>query len=317
VTDVLATTVLVTGGSGLLGSALLRLMADRDDLTVLAPRRSELDLLRPDEVTGYLTEHWPDAVIHLAADCGGIGYNRANPGSIMVNNLMMALNVFDAARTHNVSKVIAAGSCDSYPADAPLPWREDALWSGWPEPTSAYYAVAKRCLPALGEAFGQQYGLTSVHLIFINMFGEDDQFDHDRGHVIPATIAKIRAAQLRSDRQVTVWGDGTPRRELLYAGDAARAVLHALDHIDERQWLNVGSGDVRSVQEIIAEIATQMAWDGEFVFDPAHPNGHPLKVLDTNRLQASLGPGFEFTPFPDALRRTIAAFDARRQLAPP
>jgi GDP-L-fucose synthase len=313
VSAVHATTVLVTGGHGLLGSAVARQLAQREDLVALLPRRRELDLLRPDQVARYFTEHRPDAVIHLAADCGGIGYNRAHPGSIMANNLMMALNVFAAARTHQVGKVVAASSCDAYPASAPLPWREDSLWDGLPEPTSAYYALAKRCLPALGEAFGHQYGLDSVHLIFINMYGEEDQFDLDRGHLIPATIAKIHAARCHGERRVTVWGDGSPRRELLYAGDAARIVLHALDRITGVQCLNVGSGAVFSVEEIITEIATQMGWDGEFAFDPRYPNGHPLKVLDTTRLRASLGDRFRFTPFPAALGRAIATFTAGRR----
>jgi GDP-L-fucose synthase len=303
-----AATVLLTGAHGLLGSAVAAQLAARPGLVVFAPHRTELDLLDRRQVMAYLADRRPDVVIHLAADAGGIGYNRARPASIGSNNLTMGLNVLEAARSYGVGKVIAAGSCDSYPADAPLPWREETLGDGPPEATSAAYALAKRTLVELGEAYHAQYGLTVVSLIFINMFGERDQFDPARGHVIPGTIAKIHAARAAGQGRVTVWGDGTPRRELLYAGDAARIVVHALDHVEGPARLNVGSGDVFSVKEIITEVAAQMGWDGEFVYDTSHPNGHPLKMLDTTRLRDSLGHhGFAFTPFPDALAGVIAA----------
>ena len=300
-------TVLVTGGHGLLGGALTRRMADRDDLVTLAPPRQDLDLLDPDQLSRYFDRHDIDAVIHLAADCGGIGYNRALPASIMVNNTRMGLNLFEAAQAHSVGVIVTASSCDAYPAAATLPWREDDLWAGLPEPTSGSYALAKRYLPALGEAYHLQYGIDSTHLIFINMYGERDQFNVDRGYVIPATIAKIHAAARSGTQRVTVWGDGSPQRELLYADDAARVVLRMLDRVNGVSCVNVGSGTVRSITEILTEIAACMDWHGEFVFDPTYPNGHALKVLDTTRMRDIVGADFTFTPFPEAIARTVAA----------
>ncbi len=303
--------VLVTGGSGLLGRAVVRELHSREGVLTMAPSRRDLDLLDAVRLGGFLRRHPADVLVHLAADCGGIGYNVSRPASMMQANSVMALNVFEAARACGVTKVICAASCDAYPAAAALPWREESLWDGLPEPTSAPYGLAKRFAISLGEAYQRQYGLQVVHLIFINMFGEDDRFDLTRGHVIPATIVKIAEAQRRGTRRVGVWGSGAPRRELLYAADAARITVRALTGpggLGDSGCLNVGSGSVHTIADITGQIARAMNFDGDLVFDTARPDGHPLKVLDTSRLHAALGGPFAVTPFRESLANTIAAF---------
>jgi GDP-L-fucose synthase len=303
--------VLITGGSGLLGRALVRELSSREGVLTLAPSRREVDLLDPARLGQFLWRQPADVLVHLAADCGGIGYNVSRPASMMHANAVMALNVFEAARACGVPRVICAASCDAYPAGAGLPWREESLWDGLPEPTSAPYGLAKRFAISLGDACQREHGIEVLHLVFINMFGEDDRFDLARGHVIPATIVKIAEAQRRGERRVEVWGSGSPERELLYAADAARITVQALAGPGISGCLNVGSGSVHTIRDITGQIASTMGFDGDLVFDPSRPDGHPLKVLDTTRLRAALGGPSAFTPFGEALRRTVGAFRRR------
>jgi len=252
-----------------------------------------------------------DVVIHLAANCGGIGYNASGAASLMQANTLMAMNVFEAARTSGITRINNAGSCDSYPARAPLPWREDSLWDGPPEPTSAAYAMAKRYIISLGNAYNQQYGIQVVHLIFSNLFGIDDHFNAQRSHVIPALIYKIDEAQRRDKHVLEIWGTGSPQRELLYASDAARIVVRAVNELTTSCCLNVGSGMVFTVQEIAEHVAGVMGFCGDLIFDKSRPDGHSRKMLDTSSLRKWLGPTFNFTPFSEALARTVEEFWSR------
>jgi GDP-L-fucose synthase len=296
---------LVTGGAGFLGSFLVERLEARGD-EVVVPRRAEYDLTRFDDTARLFDAARPETVFHLAAEVGGIGANRANPGRYWFANQSMGVNVLEQSRLHGVAKVVVAGTVCAYPKFTPTPFSEDDLWNGFPEETNAPYGVAKKSILVGAQAYREQYGLDTVYLLPANLYGPRDNFDLDSSHVVPALIRKMAAG---SD-EVVLWGDGTPTREFLYVEDAADAFLLAADRYSGSEPLNIGTGAEISIGELAATIAELTGFGGEIVWDRSMPNGQPRRRLDTRRAEELLG--FRAaTPLREGLEQTIAWYRAQ------
>lgn len=304
----------VTGGAGFLGSRVVQRLrtAGVPDERIVVPRRVDFDLTRAADCTRLLASARPDVIIHLAAEVGGIGANRATPGRFCYANLALGLNLIEAARQHGVPKFVQIGTVCSYPKHAPLPFREDALWDGYPEETNAPYGVAKRALLTLGQAYRTQYGLNAIYLLPVNLYGPGDNFDLESSHVIPAMIRRFVAAADRGDAAVTLWGDGSPTREFLYVDDAAEAIVLATELYDESAPLNIGTGREVPIRKLAELIAGEVGFRGRINWDTSRPNGQPRRCLDVSRARALLG--FEArTTLEAGLRRTIAWYRAAQR----
>ncbi len=291
---------LVTGGAGFLGSFLVERLRDRGD-EVIVPRRAEYDLTRWDDAERLFVQARPELVFHLAAEVGGIGANRANPGRYWFANLTMGTNVLELSRLHAAKKLIVAGTVCAYPKFTPTPFREDDLWNGYPEETNAPYGVAKKSVLVGAQAYREQYGLDSVYLLPANLYGPRDNFDLETSHVVPALIRKMAAGT----DEVVLWGDGSPTREFLYVEDAADAFVRAADAYSGAEPLNIGTGVEISIGELAATIAELTGFEGEIVWDATMPNGQPRRRLDTSRAESLLG-WKAATPLRAGLERTIA-----------
>ncbi len=275
--------VLVTGGEGFLGSYVVAGLREREAGQVWVPSHAEYDLREPDVIRRLLDTAKPDMIIHLAAQVGGIGANREKPGEFFYNNLMMGVQLMEQARLHEVSKFVALGTVCAYPKFTPLPFSEDSLWDGYPEETNAPYGLAKKMLLVQAQAYRQQYGYNAVFLLPVNLYGPGDDFDPASSHVIPALIKKCVDANRAGDKEVVIWGDGSPTREFLYVTDAARGILLAAERYDKPDPVNLGSGTEISIRELADLIARLTGFKGSFVWDTTKPGGQPRRALDTGR----------------------------------
>jgi GDP-L-fucose synthase len=302
--EIAGTRVIVTGGSGFLGRYVVeRLKAAGADCIV--PRSSDLDLTSEAAVARLFSSQPPRAVVHLAAEVGGIGANRASPGRFMYANLVMGTLVMEYARRSGVEKYLQVGTVCSYPKHTPVPFVEDALWDGYPEETNAPYGVAKRALLVQAQAYRQQYGMNAVTLLPVNLYGPGDKFDLETSHVIPALIRKMDEAAEEGSGEVELWGDGSASREFLYVDDAARAVALALERYDDPEPVNLGSGCEITIRELAERVAEATGFVGTIRWDTSKPNGQPRRCLDVTRARERFG--FEAQmPFKEGLRRTIA-----------
>jgi len=296
--------VVVTGGAGFLGSVVVRLLRERGCKQVFIPRSREYNLVDTEAVRRLYRDARPDLLIHLAAKVGGIGANRANPGKFFYDNLMMGVQLIEEGRRAGLPKLVAVGTICSYPKFAPVPFREEDLWNGYPEETNAPYGLAKKMLLVQSQAYRQQYGFNSVVLFPVNLYGPNDNFDLETSHVIPAMIRKIEQGIARGEREVELWGDGSPTREFLYVDDAAEALLLAVERYDDSEPMNLGSGREISIRDLANTIAGLMGYRGSFRYDTSKPNGQPRRGLDVNRAKKSLG-WTARTSLEDGLRRTI------------
>ena len=295
--------VLVTGGSGFLGTHLVeRLRSDGMKPTVV--RRSEYDLTIAADVERLFRDTKPELVFHLAAEVGGIGANRANPGRFWYANLLMGTHVLEQSRRVGVDKLVLVGTICAYPKFAPVPFREDDLWNGYPEETNAPYGVAKKALLVGAQAYREQYGLNSIYLLPVNLYGPGDKTDLESSHVIPALIRKMSDARERGDHEVVLWGDGSPTREFLYVEDCAEAITLAAERYDDAQPVNIGTGAEISIRDLAELVAELTGYEGEIVWDATKPNGQPRRKLDTTRADTLFG--FRAaTPLREGLRRTV------------
>ncbi len=305
--------VVVTGGAGFLGKPTVRMLGELG-AEVRVPRSAEHDLTDPDACTRALSD--ADVVLHLAANVGGIGYNRRNPAPLVRDNMTMGLNVFEACRMLGVNTLVAACSVCAYPKHTPVPFKEDDLWSGFPEESNAPYGLAKKMLIVLSDAYRRQYGLDSCVPVIANLYGPDDNFDLEDSHVIAAMIHKYVIATEQGDSEVVLWGTGEPSREFLYVDDAARALLLAAEHAHFSEPFNVGTGVETKIRDLAELIATATGFTGKTTWDTSRPDGQPVRYLDTSRAMDKIGFRAR-TPLDDGLRETIASFRATLNSAHP
>jgi GDP-L-fucose synthase len=296
--------VLVTGGGGFLGSHLVERL-ESDGYDVFPARSADYDLTSMDDTARMFDDARPELVFHLAAEVGGIGANRANPGRYWFANLTMGTNVLEQARLHSTPKVVISGTVCAYPKYAPVPFREDTLWDGYPEETNAPYGVAKKAILVGAQAYREQYGLNSVFLLPTNLYGPRDNFDLETSHVIPALIRKM----VEAEDEVVLWGDGSPTREFLYVEDCVEGFVLAGERYDGPEPVNLGASREISIRELAELIADVTGYEGEIVWDRTKPNGQPRRSVDGSRARELFG--FEArTRLRDGIERTVAWYRA-------
>jgi GDP-L-fucose synthase len=281
--------VVVTGGSGFLGGAVVEQLLARGCTSPTIPRSREYDLVREDAVRRLFDQAQPELVIHLAARVGGIGANQTNPGSFFYANLMMGAHIIEEARLRGVEKVVIAGTVCAYPKFAPVPFHEDDLWNGYPEETNAPYGIAKKALLVQAQAYRQQYGLDSIYLLPVNLYGPRDNFDLSTSHVIPALIRKCIEAQETGQPSIPVWGSGRATREFLYVDDCAAGIVDAAERYNGAEPVNLGSGQETSIRELAEKIAKLSGFTGTLEWDATKPDGQPRRRLDTSRARREFG----------------------------
>jgi GDP-L-fucose synthase len=306
--------VAVTGGAGFLGSAVVRQLvaAGAAPESVVIVRRSEFDLTHEGDVKRLFDVHRPQAVIHLAAVVGGIGANRKNPGSFYYQNMIMGALLMEHARLSGVEKFVAIGTICAYPKFTPVPFREEDLWTGYPEETNAPYGIAKKALLVQAQAYRAQYGFNAVYLLPVNLYGPGDNFNPESSHVIPALIKKFLDATDKGDDTVEIWGTGRATREFLYVEDAAEGILRAAERLETSEPVNLGAGFEISIKDLAELIARLTGFGGRLVWNTSQPDGQPRRCLDTTRAAAL----FDFrarTPFEQGLARTIDWYRGQRQ----
>jgi len=302
--------IVVTGGSGFLGSHLVRRFERMGCRRVFAPLHSDYDLTRADAVERLFVEHRPEVLIHMAAVVGGIGANRANPGRFFYENAIMGIQVIEAARRHGVEKTVVLGTICAYPKFTPVPFREEDLWNGYPEETNAPYGIAKKALLVQCQSYREQYGMHAVFLLPVNLYGPGDNFDLESSHVIPALIRKCVDAVKEGRDKIVLWGDGAPTREFLYVEDAAEGIVLATERYDHPDPVNLGSGTEISIRDLAVRIARAAGYSGRIVWDAAQPNGQPRRCLDIGRAEREFG--FRATtPLDVGLRKTIDWYRSR------
>jgi GDP-L-fucose synthase len=292
--------VLVTGGGGFLGSHLVeRLEAEGHD--VYAARRAEYDLTHERDAMRLFEDAQPERVFHLAAEVGGIGANRANPGRYWFANLQMGVNVLEQARLHELDKLVIVGTVCSYPKFTPIPFKEENLWDGYPEETNAPYGIAKKAVLVGAQAYREQYGLNSVFLLPANLYGPRDNFHPTNAHVIADLIRKM----IDSTDEIVLWGDGSPTREFLFVDDCVEGLLLAAERYNEGEPVNLGAGKEISIRELAELVAEVTGFEGRVVWDPTKPNGQPRRSVSGERAKELFG--FEAkTPLRAGLEKTVA-----------
>lgn len=301
--------VVVTGGSGFLGSFVVEKLQQRGAKDVFVPRKAEFDLREQDAIQRLLEQTTPDTVIHLAASVGGIGANREHPADFFYDNLMMGTQLLHESWKAGISKLVIIGTVCAYPKFTPVPFKEEDLWNGYPEETNAPYGIAKKALLVQSEAYRQQYGFNSIFLLPTNLYGPRDNFDPRSSHVIPALIRKCIEARDAGQLYIEAWGDGSPTREFLYVEDAAEGILRAAEHHNTSEPINLGSSFEISIKELTETIARLTGFRGEIRWDTSKPNGQPRRKLDVSRAQDAFG--FQSTTnFEAGLRNTITWYQA-------
>jgi GDP-L-fucose synthase len=304
--------VMVTGGAGFLGRPVCEQLRRHEPAEIVVPRKVQYDLTEQADVRRLLDATRPDIVIHLAAVVGGIGANRENPGLFYYQNAIMGLLLMEESRRRGLAKYVTVGTICSYPKFTPVPFKEDALWDGYPEETNAPYGIAKKALLVQGQAYRQQYGFNAITLLPVNLYGPGDNFDPKSSHVIPAIIKKVIDARDAGQSHIDVWGTGSASREFLYVADAAEGIVKATADYDSPDPVNLGSGmeiSIRKLTELICELC---GFEGELRWDPTKPDGQPRRCLDVSRARERFG--FEArTDFREGLLQTIAWYERERR----
>jgi GDP-L-fucose synthase len=306
--------VVVTGGAGFLGSFVTEKLYQRGATEVFVPKIEDFDFVQLKDIHRMLDEAQPDLIIHLAALAGGIGANRARPAEFYYVNMIMGVQMIHEAWKYGVQKFLALGTICAYPKFTPVPFKEENLWDGYPEETNAPYGLAKKMLLVQAQAYREQYGFNAIYLLPVNLYGPRDNFNLETSHVIPALIRKCLEAQDRGEKQVVLWGDGSPTREFLYVEDAAEGILLAAEHYNGSEPVNLGSGMEIRIKDLAQMISRLTGFEGELVWDTTKPNGQPRRVIDTNRAEQYFGFRAQ-TPFEEGLRRTIEWYREHRSRA--
>lgn len=296
--------ILLTGGSGFLGTFVAGELAARgvSRENVRIPRSRDLDLRKWENCLKAVDD--ADIVIHLAARVGGIGFNLKFPGELFYDNAVMGIQLMEAARQKGVEKFVAAGTVCSYPKFSPVPFTEENLWDGYPEETNAPYGVAKRALLVQAQSYRKQYGFNAIYLVPVNLYGPGDRFDPEDAHVIPALILKFCDAKEKGLKKVTAWGTGNPSREFLYVKDAARGIVMAAERYEKGDPVNLGSGEEIRIGELVYMIRELVGYDGEVEWDTTRPDGQERRKLDVSRAKEEFGFESEM-PLMEGLVETI------------
>jgi len=306
--------VIVTGGAGFLGSHLVDYLRELGCNDIIVPRSATYDLREKQAVKQLFTDHPNvDMLFHLAATVGGIGANRKFPGMFIYDNLIMGTLLMEQARLHGVKKVINMGTICEYPKFTPIPFSEDNLWDGYPEETNAPYGIAKKAILVMGQAYADQYGFNSIHILPTNLYGPRDNFDLETSHVIPAMIRKMIEADEKGE-DVTLFGDGSPTREFLYVKDAVRGIALAAENYHKPDPVNLGSGFEISIRDLAELIAELVGFSGEIIWDTDKPNGQPRRNVDISRAKSEFGFEAEIQ-FREGVKEVIDWYRANRELA--
>ncbi len=296
--------VVVTGGAGFLGSFVVEKLRQRGCKDLFVPRSCDYDLVEMEAVKRLYRNARPNIVIHLAAKVGGIGANLANPGKFFYDNLMMGVQMMEVGRQVGIEKFVATGTICAYPKFAPVPFKEEEIWNGYPEETNAPYGLAKKMLLVQSQSYRAQYDYNSIVLFPVNLYGPRDNFDLNTSHVIPALIRKCIEAVQRGDQEIVVWGTGNPTREFLYVEDCADALILATERYNKPKPINVGAGFEISIKDLIDLIAKLTGFNGKIRWDTSKPDGQPRRMLDTEKAEQEFGFKAK-TGFNDGLLKTI------------
>jgi len=300
--------ITVTGGAGFVGRYVVGKLKEKGCPSIFVPRSRDYNLVDNAAVKRLYRDAKPDVVIHLAAVVGGIGANSENPGRFFYDNLMMGVQMMEQGRLSGVEKFVALGTVCAYPKFTPVPFREEDLWSGYPEETNAPYGLAKKMLLVQSQSYRQQYGFNSIFLLPANLYGPGDKFDPKVSHVIPALIKKVFDARDTGGKKIVVWGTGQATREFLYVADAAEGIVLAAEKYNKSQPVNLGAGFEISIRELAGLICELAGFDGEIEWDTTRPDGQPRRMLDTSRAKREFGFRAK-TSFREGLAKTIAWYD--------
>jgi GDP-L-fucose synthase len=303
--------IAVTGGAGFLGQVLVDKLVERGCPRPFVPLVEDYDLRTGEGIRSFLDDARPDVIIHLAAVVGGIGANRENPGSFLYDNLIMGARLIEESRLAAVSKFVCIGTICAYPKFTPVPFKEENLWSGYPEETNAPYGLAKKMLLVQLQAYRQQYGFDGIYLLPVNLYGPGDNFDYESSHVIPALIRKCVEARDGGDDTVVCWGTGKATREFLYVEDCAEGIILATESYNGPEPINLGSGREISIRELTELIAGMTGFEGGFSWDSTKPDGQPRRCLDTTRAEELLG-FTAGTSLEEGLAKTIVWYERNR-----
>lgn len=296
--------IVITGGAGFLGGFVVEKLRARGYTNLIIPRRKDFDLTHEAGAQRIYTELKPDVVLHMAAEVGGIGANRDNPGRYFFANMSMGMHLIEGARQYGVKKFVQVGTICAYPKFTPVPFKESDIWNGYPEETNAPYGVAKKALLVMLQGYRQQYGLNGVYLLPVNLFGPRDNFDLHTSHVIPALVRKCVEAKQRGDKEIQAWGTGSASREFLYVEDCAEGVILSMESYESPEPMNLGSGREITIKDLTVLVAKLAGFEGKIVWDPTKPDGQPRRCLDVSRAKNEIG-FTAGTSLEDGLRNTI------------
>ena len=281
--------IVITGGGGFLGRVIVERLKSAGYENLFIPRRTDFDLTHEADAERLYATAKPDVVLHMAAEVGGIGANRDNPGRYFFANMAMGLHLIEGARKHGLKKFVQIGTICAYPKFTPVPFKESDLWNGFPEETNAPYGVAKKALLVMLQGYRQQYGLNGVYVLPVNLYGPGDNFDLRTSHVIPALVRKCVEARRRGDREIIAWGTGSASREFLYVDDCAEGILAAMFRYDSPEPINLGTGREVTVKDLTHLVAKLARFEGTIVWDTTKPDGQPRRCLDVTRAREQLG----------------------------
>jgi GDP-L-fucose synthase len=304
--------IIVTGGAGFLGSFVIEKLKARGYTNLIVPRRKEYDLTHEEGAQRLYKDFKPDVIVHMAAEVGGIGANRDNPGRYFFANMSMGLHLIEGARQHGLKKFVQVGTICAYPKFTPVPFKEADLWNGYPEETNAPYGVAKKALLVMLQGYRHQYGLNGIYLLPVNLYGPRDNFDLHTSHVIPALVRKCIEARRRGDKEIQAWGTGSASREFLYVEDCAEGIILATEKYESPEPMNLGSGREISIKDLTNLVAKLCRFEGRIVWDPSKPDGQPRRCLDVSRAKQQIG-FTAGTSLEDGLRKTIDWYESQNR----
>lgn len=306
--------VMVTGGNGFLGRAVVARLLAAGATEVMTPTSADADLRDRTATAELFASRQPELVIHLAARVGGIGYNQVHPAELYLDNLLMGTYVIEEARAHNVDKTVVVGTVCSYPKEPPVPFHEESLWNGYPEETNAPYGIAKLAQLVHAQTAREQYGQNVIYLIPTNLYGPGDKFNPAVSHVIPALIKRcVDAIEAKADH-IELWGTGSASREFLYVNDAARGIVEAAERYNGSEPVNLGTDHEMPIAELVTHIADITGFEGELRWDTSKPDGQPRRRVDNTRAKEQFGFVAD-TAFRDGLKATVAWYLANREEA--